>query len=1247
MITNIHHTLKIILFLLAVIACSHLHAADGDVFYANTIEGVRMALTVISEAKKTCEVGVANENTINESTIGAITIPSNANGYSVISIGFSAFYECTGLTSITIPNSVISIGFSAFFGCSGLTSITIPDSVTYIGDYAFNNCSSLTSINIPNSLTSIGNYAFQYCHRLTSIDIPNSVTSIGVHAFSGCRGLTSIDIPNSVTSIGRYAFGGCAGLTSLIIPNSMTSINEGLFSGCSSLTSITIGNSVKSIGNSAFSSCSGLTSLAIPNSVTSIGFFAFSGCSSLTNVTIPNSVTRIDGSAFSDCSSLTSITIPVTNLADFCNNNIVSLVTSAIAIVIPIKLIDNDGNEIKEYNIPDGVKSIGGSAFSHCTDLTCVTIPNSVTSIGSYAFDGCSGLTSITIPNSVTSINESAFRSCTGLTSLTIPNSVTSIGGSAFSGCSGLTSVTISSSVTSIGNFEFSGCSGLTSITIPSSVTSIGGSAFAFCSGLTSIKVALDNPNYDSRYSCNAIIETATNTLITGCKNSVIPNGITRIGDYAFSGCSGLTSISIPNSVTSIGGSAFDGCSGLTSITIPNSVTSIGGSAFSGCSGLTSITIPNSMTSIGYYAFWGCSGLTSIISYIKVPFVIYNYVFESSVKTKATLSIPYWSKVRYEKTEGWKDFVNVVEREIAVGDIFTAKTNENIDMNFMITDLESKTCQVGWSSENETAVNRTTKGTLTIPTTAEGYVVTGIASHAFSGCESLTKIFIPNTITEIAKNAFVGCIGLTNIVVDANNTIYDSRDNSNALIETASNTLLVGSGNTVIPATVTAIADHAFYGMTGLTAITLPASLNDIGTEAFSHADRLDSVRSEITEPFTIPSTAFLHSDGEAPVLLVPWDSKEKYQTAEGWSQFAKMIEFAPSDGFEFAAESDGVMLHFKVTDRENRKCQVELTEQNAAHITIPREVRDQTVASISDRAFANCTELLSISFPETATATGSHVLEGCGSLAAIRWDANVEVPAGVTEDAANPNLLLYVKNKDYAPFDIQNVVADGVAESIVLKDAASGNNFYCTEQFTAKRITYTHHYSMTSGYKECQGWETIALPFDVAAITHESNADMTPITLWEVSSSQRPFWLYEQTSAGWQSATAIKANTPYIICMPNNNFYSSAYNITGDVTFTGQHVSVMATDNVAPVSYGNRKLVANYSNKEATNLYALNADNLWSKNTTELPDGSAFIHGLRQVRPFEAYMTVEGAAAPEIIPVFEDGMATDIIINK
>ena len=338
---------------------------------------------------------------------------------------------------------------------------------------------------------------------------------------------------------------------------------------------------------------------------------------------------------------------------------------------------------LASIEIPNSVTCIGNSAFSGCDGLTSVTIGNSVTCIGSSAFSGCDGLTSVTIGNSVTSIENSTFHSCSSLTSVTIPNSVTSIGYGAFYNCSGLTSITIPNSVTSIGWYAFNGCTSLTSVTIGNSVTSIGSNVFCECYWLTSITVASDNTVYDSRYNCNAIIETATNTLVAGCKNTIIPNSVTRIGNYAFENCSGLTSITIPNSVTSIGNSAFLGCDGLTSVTIGNSVTSIGEKAFESCSGLTSVTIgnsvtsignqalyncstltsvtiPNSVTSIGWGAFGDCSNLTDVYCHaISVPATnvdAFKYLYPESM----TLHVPTEAIESYRTTEPWSSFGTIL-----------------------------------------------------------------------------------------------------------------------------------------------------------------------------------------------------------------------------------------------------------------------------------------------------------------------------------------------------------------------------------------------------------------------------------------------------------------------------------------------------------------------------------------------------------------------------------------------------------
>ena len=562
------------------------------------------------------------------------------------------FRGCTGLTSITIGNDVKSLDRWAFSGCSGLTSATIGNSVTSIDGDAFSGCSALTSVTINctrayncfsgissireltigDNVEEISGGAFEHCTGLTSVIIGNSLTSIGSYAFSGCSNLTSITIPNSVTSIGSGAFEHCTGLTSVTISNSVTNIDNYTFYDCRGLTSVNIPNSVTSIGRDAFCDCSGLTSVTIPNSVTSIGEGAFSGCRGLTTVTIPNSVTSICADAFQGCSSL--------NALIFDDGN------ETLSIEQPFYSFEEPFDDC-----PFGSLYLGRNIsyeeehppFSALTALSTLTIGNCVTSIGNKMFQYCSGLTSVTIGDNVTAIGENAFSNCSGLTSVTIGNRVIRIGGGAFFNCSGLTSITIPNSVTSIELQAFGGCTGLTSIEIPNSVTSIVGTAFSGCIALESIVVKEGNTKYDSRENCNAIIETESDKLIIGCKNTIIPESVKAIGSYAFEGHSGLTSIYIPYDVTTIGNNAFRGCTNLTYVTLGENLETIGDFAFVGCTSLkrfdSRAQTPPSCTEKAY--------IIGTSSYIE----------------DCTLEVPIGCIEVYQSSIPWDRFANIVEKE--------------------------------------------------------------------------------------------------------------------------------------------------------------------------------------------------------------------------------------------------------------------------------------------------------------------------------------------------------------------------------------------------------------------------------------------------------------------------------------------------------------------------------------------------------------------------------------------------------
>ncbi len=534
---------------------------------------------------------------------------------------------------------------------SSIQYVVIGNNVTSIGDYAFYNCVSLTSVTIPNSVTSIGEYAFGECSSLTSMTIPNSVTSIGNYAFRGCSALTSPVYNTHVFAYMPTSYSGA-----YTIPDGIESIAGGAFIYCTGLTSVTIPNSVTSIGDDAFRECSGLTSVTIPNSVTSIGNYAFGGCSALTSITIPNSVTSIGDYAFSYCSGLTSlickaITPPTLGSDVFYN------VDKSIPLYVPAGSVDlyKAADQWKEFDVRALLECViaSGTCGENGDNLTWELSCDSVLTIsGTGAMANyssktaapwssqCAAIKTIVINTGVTSIGNYAFRNCP-LTSIAMPNSITKIGNSAFYNCLNLASMVFPRYISTIGSNAFFGCSSLFSIMIPKSVTSIGTKAFANCSNLESVDVESGNTIYDNgglyphapndnNIHHNVIVETATNTLITGCKNSIIPDYVDHIGNSAFYGCTSLTTIGYEDHegvLQAIGNEAFYNCTNLKNLTSVNAYNiRIGDRAFYNCSNLINMTPePVGASKIGNYAFYNCKNISmEIISDTIEDWAFYN-----------------------------------------------------------------------------------------------------------------------------------------------------------------------------------------------------------------------------------------------------------------------------------------------------------------------------------------------------------------------------------------------------------------------------------------------------------------------------------------------------------------------------------------------------------------------------------------------------------------------------------------------
>lgn len=445
--------------------------------------------------------------------------------------------------------------------------------VKEIGDEAF-SWTKLTSVIIPDSVIKIGVLAFGICNKLNSIVIPNSVITIEDRAFLSCTELTSIHIPASVTFIHPWAFVNCDKITNIIVDKENKQYDSR--DNCNAIIE-TKTNTLVIGGNSSF----------IPDSVLKIGKDAFRGRSNLSSIIIPDSVTEIDDGAFYDCVSIKSVII---------SKSAVRIGDHAFR-----------GCAISSVLIPDSVNRIERCPFSGCSKLVSIVVEKNNNKYDSR--DDCNaiietatnilvvGCSTSTIPKSIVEIGSNAFLECENLSSITMPDSVTKIGSWAFMWCSDLESIDISCNVTEIGTGAFLGCKRLKSITIPNNVILFKKSVLEDCPMLISIKVDKGNLYYDSRDDCNAIIETASNTLIAGCSSTIIPDSVTKIGEMAFCGCyrekGGVMRDEVKGRwrIRRLLGKEEQQRPSSTTLIIPDSVTSIGRGAFMGCYGLQKIVI--------------------------------------------------------------------------------------------------------------------------------------------------------------------------------------------------------------------------------------------------------------------------------------------------------------------------------------------------------------------------------------------------------------------------------------------------------------------------------------------------------------------------------------------------------------------------------------------------------------------------------------------------------------------------------
>lgn len=755
---------------------------------------------------------------------GELVIPSEYNGKPVTQIGYEAFKDCTKLTSITVPDSVFEIMSNAFEGCTGLKTVVIND-VPYINSEVFLGCTSLESVTLPNGIEKISYGMFKDCTSLEAAPIPNSVTAIRGSAFEGCTSLTSVTIPDSVAEI-----------------------DDSAFKNCKKITSVTIPDSIDYIDNGAFENCTGLTSITIPDSVTAIYGSAFAGCTGLTSVTIPGSVTEIDSSAFNYCNPDLVIVTPAYSVAhDYARDNSIKFKLVGEADPLRYKKSWDWGTDDWVY----GVKACS-SVYSGGIIVPREYKGYSVTEILSGAFEGCTGITSITIPESVTTVYGDAFKGCTGIKEINVPadasyvdkklfedtafykddsnwennvlyicgilvaakeniagtcvikNGAKRIAASAFADCTGITSVTMPGSVTVISENAFAGCTGLTTVEIPASVTYIGYAAFENCNPDLVIIGATYSEAHD--FAIMKSFKFSSNGVVDPFGYKLNEDGESYMLFHCSKALQGDVEVAKEYNgkpVTVVGG-AFESCERITSITIPGTVKKIISDAFEYCTELKSVKIQEGVIEIGSRAFWRCEKVESIELPDSLVVVGYQGVYGGS---------PFYHTAYYNNPDNWQDGV------LYIGNHLIATKKDEVPADYKIKE-----------------------GTKTI------------SGYAFSGCENLKSISIPESVVNIGPWAF-----------DESGVKNDQSNWENGVFYVGKHA--VSSDKTLVPSDLkikegtVSISVDAFDKCVNISTVQIPNTVKYIGHSAFLGCEELKSAY--IPESVTyIGGAAFGWRDG-------------------------------------------------------------------------------------------------------------------------------------------------------------------------------------------------------------------------------------------------------------------------------------------------------------------------------------------------------------------------------------------------
>ena len=1102
---------------------------------------------------------------------------------------------------------------------SSFSSYVVASTVTYIGTNAFYGFNQLVKVTLPDGLKEIGNNAFYDCNALTTCSLPSTIEQIGAYAFYKCP-LAGFSLPAQLRTIGSYAFASNG--------NNNYRIQGG------HIQALHVPQYVESIGDNAF------------RYVTIDSVYAHCEPFNLTQTSpfgSPSNQTLVVPKGTRDIFSTYKYWNKIDNVIEGDFNP--TFDTSKYP--VGSSSLDSDGQTIMQAGVTYKLYNSGvarvycNSNYVPATGVNSLTIPESIYYRAlNYTLDGveyfkASQVIDLLLPNTVTFVNNVK----SGVQILKLSKSVTSVSGleesanlEGFEIADGNTSFSVDESgvlyskdKTKLLYAPYGKRSSFRSYVVASTVTYIGTNAF---------------------YGFNQLVKVT------------LPDGLKEIGNNAFYDCNALTTCSLPSTIEQIGAYAFYKCP-LAGFSLPAQLRTIGSYAFASNGNnnyriqgghIQALHVPQYVESIGDNAFRYVT-IDSVYSHIMSPLPISNNAFYNQSKVK--LVVPTGTMEEYKLMGGWKLMTDIIESEDLLpkicitpkftrkGNTLTLETSTTGASIYYTMDGKEPTVNSTLYDANS-PIAPTSNCTIKAIAVKEGLDNSSVATYVVDWFKVEKPTFELNGTKLTIKTATEGAsiyyiLGADAVPSATTGTLYSSP------IELTDNRVVKAIG-------VKAGYDDSDIAEYSHGSVACPTPVFEKYDGRYFTIKPIDGAEIRYTTDGSTPTKTSALYDGRT---AVPGLCTIK---AMAFSDVKNPSDVASFKVTYFYSGKQAELTEAGTLEKTFEWCGTQgMTELevngplNAADLTFIKEklstlqflnLENATLADhqLPTEAFAGM-QLVSFTSSKDINSVGDRIFANCQQLAAVVWNSPETMPANSFGDKLNPNMLVYVTNKLFAPSGVQNVVADRRASSIVLSDLEEGNgNFYCPVSFTAEKISYTHVYSQKTEIGKCMGWETIALPFKVQKFMHESKGEVIPYKQFEAEGSSevaKPFWLRALTATGFEDAATIEANIPYIISMPNSQEYAARYNIDGKITFSSENIVVPVT-NTTPVNKGDAYFVPTF-------LRVAKSKDVWAINKNEIyegkAEGSAFVQNLRDARPFEAYVTTKAVAnMPMLLSIADMG---------